>query len=130
MIALVRDLDIAKYYPRTYVIANTDTLSEVKARKLEQDRTAIEGKDFFVHRIPRLREVGQPLATVPFSVVKALLGSVEMLYNMPDLVVAFPSAWSHIYPGYWASNTFTSYTSSHLRELILYLLQDDYSIPL
>jgi hypothetical protein len=45
MIALVRDLDIAKYYPRTYVIANTDTLSEVKARKLEQDRTAIEGKD-------------------------------------------------------------------------------------
>ncbi|CAO3687405.1 unnamed protein product [Umbelopsis vinacea] len=97
MIELVRDMNPINYKSRTYVIANTDVLSEVKARKLEGDRSAIEGKDafltrmllhqFFVHRIPRLREVGQPLITVPFSVIKALLRSIWILLNMPDLII-------------------------------------------
>lgn len=45
MIELVRNMDPSNYNSRTYVIANTDVLSEVKARKLEGDRSAIEGKD-------------------------------------------------------------------------------------
>ncbi|KAH8554914.1 UDP-N-acetylglucosamine transferase subunit ALG14 [Umbelopsis sp. PMI_123] len=87
MIAMTRNLDAHNYAPRTYVIANTDTLSEVKARQLEEDRSGVEHKDFFIHRIPRLREVGQPLSSVPFSVVKALLGSFKILYSMPDLII-------------------------------------------
>lgn len=87
MIALARHMIHERYSPRLYIIANTDDLSEVKARKIEQDRSAMEGKDYFVHRIPRLREVGQPLQTVPFSVIKSLLGSLYILSNMPDLVL-------------------------------------------
>lgn len=45
MIALVRHIKHERYSPRLYIIANTDDLSEVKARKVEQDRSAIEGKD-------------------------------------------------------------------------------------
>lgn len=45
MIELVRNMNPINYKSRTYVIANTDVLSEVKARKLEGDRSAIEGKD-------------------------------------------------------------------------------------
>ncbi|KAI9286472.1 oligosaccharide biosynthesis protein Alg14-like protein [Umbelopsis sp. AD052] len=87
MIALTRNLDDQQYAPRTYVIANTDSLSEVKARQLEQERSGHEQKDYFILRIPRLREVGQPLSSVPFSVIKALLGSFKILSNMPDLII-------------------------------------------
>ena len=45
MIALTRNLDDHQYAPRTYVIANTDSLSEVKARQLEHDRSGVEHKD-------------------------------------------------------------------------------------
>jgi hypothetical protein len=45
MIALARNLDGHQYAPRTYVIANTDSLSEVKARQLEHDRSGVEHKD-------------------------------------------------------------------------------------
>ncbi|KAI8579240.1 hypothetical protein K450DRAFT_243450 [Umbelopsis ramanniana AG] len=87
MIALIRNLDDHQYAPRTYVIADTDSLSEVKARQLEQERSGVEHKDYFILRIPRLREVGQSLSSVPFSVVKALLGSFKILSNMPDLII-------------------------------------------
>lgn len=45
MIALARHMIHERYSPRLYIIANTDDLSEVKARKIEQDRSAMEGKD-------------------------------------------------------------------------------------
>jgi hypothetical protein len=42
---MTRNLDAHNYAPRTYVIANTDTLSEAKARQLEEDRSGVEHKD-------------------------------------------------------------------------------------
>ncbi|CAM0136977.1 unnamed protein product [Umbelopsis sp. WA50703] len=45
MIALVRQMKHERYSPRLYIVANTDDLSEVKARKVEQDRLAVEDTD-------------------------------------------------------------------------------------
>lgn len=36
MMQLVKSLDASKYNPRTYIVANTDMLSEKKAMEYEQ----------------------------------------------------------------------------------------------
>lgn len=46
MLQLLSGLDLrAKYHPRIYIVAETDALSEVRARRFEEKVEAMEGKD-------------------------------------------------------------------------------------
>ncbi|CAO0800405.1 unnamed protein product [Mucor circinelloides] len=85
MLQLVKSLNSSHYYPRTYIVANTDILSKEKAIEYEQS-TGQQNK-FQVHTIPRAREVGQPWSKVPLTALIALAASVKIIItSWPDLV--------------------------------------------
>ncbi|KAL7312492.1 UDP-N-acetylglucosamine transferase subunit [Mucor circinelloides] len=86
MLQLVKSLNSSHYYPRTYIVANTDILSKEKAIEYEQS-TGQQNK-FQVHTIPRAREVGQPWSKVPLTALIALAASVKIIItSWPDLIV-------------------------------------------
>ncbi|RUP51027.1 hypothetical protein BC936DRAFT_136597 [Jimgerdemannia flammicorona] len=91
MLQLLSGLDLrTKYHPRVYVMAETDTLSEVKAQRFEKKAGGSEGpgKDFLIKKIPRTREVGQSWLTTPFSVLKALFFSALLVFSeLPDAIL-------------------------------------------
>ncbi|KAI8971448.1 oligosaccharide biosynthesis protein Alg14-like protein [Mycotypha africana] len=86
MLQLVKSLEPIKYTPRVYLVAKTDRLSEQKAIQYEQ---SLESKgQYYIHRIPRAREVGQSWSTVPFSVLYAIVASVKIfLRTSPELIL-------------------------------------------
>ncbi|CAO3609902.1 unnamed protein product [Mucor fragilis] len=86
MLQLVKSLNPSHYYPRTYIVANTDILSKEKA--VEYEQTTGQQNEFKVCAIPRIREVGQPLSSVPLTALIALVASVKiMVTSWPDLII-------------------------------------------
>lgn len=84
MLRLVSSLS-SEYYPRLYVVASTDTLSEQRARAFEAAQL-VQGKVHFA-RIPRLREVGESMVSSMLSSVRAVLATGPVVVGfMPDLV--------------------------------------------
>ncbi|KAI9495457.1 UDP-N-acetylglucosamine transferase subunit alg14 [Zychaea mexicana] len=80
MMALVSTLNQELYTPRFYLVAESDTLSESKAKA--QDAKGA------VYRLPRAREVGQSWTKVPISMACALMVSIGLfLQTMPDLIL-------------------------------------------
>ncbi|KAI8373618.1 oligosaccharide biosynthesis protein Alg14-like protein [Choanephora cucurbitarum] len=90
MLQLVKSLNPIQYTPRTYVMAHSDLLSEEKARECEyhmQEKDLKKG-EFKVVKMARARHVGQSWFTVPFSVIKGLFSSVEILISSwPDVII-------------------------------------------
>lgn len=74
MFALLASLPAERYAPRTYVVGERDQFSAGRALELERamdvDSTRIGRAPGAVVRVPRAREVHQPLYTVPFSASK------------------------------------------------------------
>ncbi|KAI8647930.1 oligosaccharide biosynthesis protein Alg14 like-domain-containing protein [Parasitella parasitica] len=86
MLQLIKSLEPKQYYPRTYVVANTDTLSKEKA--IEYEQSTGQQNQFDVCTIPRAREVGQPWSQVPVTALIALTASVKViLSSWPDLII-------------------------------------------
>ncbi|KAK4510187.1 uncharacterized protein ATC70_006359 [Mucor velutinosus] len=86
MLQLMKSLNSSHYYPRTYIVANTDILSEEKAIAYEQSTG--QQNEFRVCTIPRAREMGQPWSTVPLTALIALVASVKVMVTAwPDLIV-------------------------------------------
>ena len=84
MLRLLRALG-PQYSPRTYVLANTDKMSESKVRALEVDG---EGGQWRRARGPRSREVGQPwLASAWTTAVATLYAVGIVLRHMPDVIL-------------------------------------------
>ncbi|KAG2222037.1 hypothetical protein INT45_003682 [Circinella minor] len=80
MMTLIKPLNSDLYTPRYYIVAESDTLSESKAKA--QDSKAI------VYRLPRAREVGQSWTKVPWNMICALMVSIRIiLKTMPDLIL-------------------------------------------
>ncbi|KAI8114514.1 hypothetical protein M9434_002636 [Picochlorum sp. BPE23] len=70
MIHLLHFMDLEdRFTPRCYVVAETDPMSEEKARLFEKDRQ----QDFVIDHVPRSREVGQKYATSILSTLHALV---------------------------------------------------------
>ncbi|KAI8376270.1 oligosaccharide biosynthesis protein Alg14 like-domain-containing protein [Radiomyces spectabilis] len=85
MLQMMKGLDPARYQPRSYIIADTDALSKEKA-KMQETNFGSSADQYAIHRIPRARHVGQPWATVPWSLAKAVLQSATVFFRqMPDL---------------------------------------------
>ncbi|KAF1758629.1 hypothetical protein GCK72_015088 [Caenorhabditis remanei] len=83
-------LDLIKHFgdefdERTYIIADTDTISEDKAVAHEKSRN---NEKFCIERIPRSREVGQSYITSIASTFHATVFAVKLIYRIrPDLVL-------------------------------------------
>ncbi|XP_070563571.1 UDP-N-acetylglucosamine transferase subunit ALG14-like [Ptychodera flava] len=76
------------YSPRTYVIADTDVMSEEKVKRFETERKNQQGKQYTISRIPRSREVHQSWITTVFSTLKATLYAFPMVFkSSPDLIL-------------------------------------------
>ncbi|CAB4440094.1 unnamed protein product [Rhizophagus irregularis] len=91
MLQLAEGLDFQKIYrPRIYVIANNDHLSLEKVHEFENRKTGDKSNKYYkVHKIPRSRQVGQSWLTTPFSIFKALLASINLIFerDSPDLII-------------------------------------------
>jgi beta-1,4-N-acetylglucosaminyltransferase len=87
MLRLMAALDRSAYTPRTYVYAETDTMSPGKLRAFEG---GTPGKDsgYAVRLIPRTREVRQSFVGTLIGTVRALAAALPLIFStMPDLVL-------------------------------------------
>ncbi|KAI8064235.1 UDP-N-acetylglucosamine transferase subunit ALG14 [Gongronella butleri] len=88
MTRLLKALDTQKYAPRIYVVAYNDRLSAEKAIALEQTLQGKPDADVQLHRIPRARDVGQSLASVPASFANAFFYASQLVAKArPDLMI-------------------------------------------
>lgn len=85
MMQLMTSLDPTKYTPRSYIMAYSDRLSEYKAIEYEH---RVKTGHYSLYKIPRAREVGQPLKTVMFTMIIAIIKSIHiMMIIQPDLII-------------------------------------------
>lgn len=111
ILRLLSGLDANRYYPRSYVIAETDSSSEAKivafeaassaadnarANPADADPAADLGRgranemrgSYRILKIPRSREVGQSWLSTVFTSVFSLFYSIPLVVNShPDLVI-------------------------------------------
>lgn len=85
-------MNMIRFSPRTYVVADTDLLGEVKAKHYEQslmsDGQHACNTSFHVRRIPRSREVGQSWVSSLFTTAWALFFSFWVVISeRPRLVL-------------------------------------------
>lgn len=94
-----------RYYPRTYVVAETDTSSETRIRSFEASSSSSSSSasaggaveppasnnsrgSYKVVKIPRSREVRQSWMTTVFTTLFSIFYSIPLLLNHnPDLVI-------------------------------------------
>ena len=92
MLRLVKNINFVNYSPRTYIMASTDTTSEVKIRELEIEKTDPHreklNESFEIITIPRSRHVGQSYITSVFTTLYSLIFSFPlMFYKRPKLIL-------------------------------------------
>ncbi|GMH37084.1 hypothetical protein BSKO_04957 [Bryopsis sp. KO-2023] len=86
MMAVVRAMDLSKYTPRCYVVANTDALGATKAMDLERDKGNLECST--IAKIPRSREVGQSFVTSTWTTLASLAHCATLVWReKPKLVL-------------------------------------------
>lgn len=86
MITLLSGMELKNYTPRTYVVANSDTMSVEKMQAFETN----SGKSsaHCVHLIPRARQVKQSYLTSIFSTLYATLHTLPLVFRTrPDLLL-------------------------------------------
>ncbi|KAI8997032.1 oligosaccharide biosynthesis protein Alg14-like protein [Pilobolus umbonatus] len=85
MLQLIQSLDPQIYNNRHYILTHTDTLSELKA--IDYERTRKTGT-YTISKIPRAREVNQPMITVIWTMMISILKSIKILKSInPDLIL-------------------------------------------
>ncbi|CAL8463071.1 g2605 [Coccomyxa elongata] len=98
LLALLEQMDLKRYSPRTYVVASTDRMGAQKARTFEAQReSGSSGEQFTgmktdgrtnVCIIPRSREVGQSYLTSVWTTLVALWVAFSIVYReVPQLVL-------------------------------------------
>eukprot|EP00123_Amoebidium_parasiticum_P000185 comp104524_c0_seq1/m.48769 comp104524_c0_seq1/g.48769 ORF comp104524_c0_seq1/g.48769 comp104524_c0_seq1/m.48769 type:complete len:221 (-) comp104524_c0_seq1:170-832(-) len=87
MLRMLEGVSPQRYAPRTYVLAETDQMSEVKARHLEAKLNPA-GDQYTFRRIPRSREVGQSYVTSVLTTLRSQLSCLPLMLRLrPDLVM-------------------------------------------
>uniref|UniRef100_A0A8C6E445 UDP-N-acetylglucosamine transferase subunit ALG14 n=1 Tax=Moschus moschiferus TaxID=68415 RepID=A0A8C6E445_MOSMO len=80
------------YSPRHYIVADTDEMSTHKINSFEQNRAdrnpSAAFPEYYVHRIPRSREVQQPWLSSVLTTLYSMWLSFPLTYRVkPDLVL-------------------------------------------
>lgn len=88
MLKLVQNLNSVNYSPRIYIMASTDTSSEVKIHQIEETCLSRNRPDCYeIIKIPRSRNVGQSYVTSVFTTVFSLLASLPVMLKQPELII-------------------------------------------
>jgi beta-1,4-N-acetylglucosaminyltransferase len=77
MFKLIKKLNLNKYKPRHYIIAETDKMSVEKTLDLEADPN-----EFEINLIKRSRHVGQNYLTSIFTTIIAIFLSFSLIYKI------------------------------------------------
>ncbi|XP_050684488.1 UDP-N-acetylglucosamine transferase subunit ALG14 homolog [Leptidea sinapis] len=83
LLKIVTKMNLTKYSPRLYMMADSDNNSEAKINSAEKDT-----KDYQICKIPRSRNVHQPYMTSIFSTLHAVLYCVPPILRFrPDVII-------------------------------------------
>ncbi|VVD00801.1 unnamed protein product [Leptidea sinapis] len=83
LLKIVTKMNLTKYSPRLYMMADSDNNSEAKINSVEKDT-----KDYQICKIPRSRNVHQPYMTSIFSTLHAVLYCVPPILRFrPDVII-------------------------------------------
>ena len=77
MIKLLGGIDLEKYTPREYIVANTDLMSIEKIKQFETDN-----KSFTINSIYRSRNVGQSYFSSVLTTLIALLNAIPLIFKL------------------------------------------------
>eukprot|EP01025_Chloroclados_australasicus_P038899 TRINITY_DN4015_c0_g1_i1.p1 TRINITY_DN4015_c0_g1~~TRINITY_DN4015_c0_g1_i1.p1 ORF type:complete len:278 (-),score=1.52 TRINITY_DN4015_c0_g1_i1:122-955(-) len=88
MLNLISKMNLQKYDPRIYVVADTDSHSEQKAIKLEMDnKLNVDKTTPKIVRIPRSREVGQSYFTSVLTTINSFFYAFHCVFvNKPQVL--------------------------------------------
>lgn len=82
MLRLINTMNMSKFTPRMYILADTDTTSRTRIESVES------GSDWSVVSIPRSRSVNQSYLTSVLSTIHSTIITVpELLSFKPDIVL-------------------------------------------
>ena len=81
MFKLLSGADLARFRPREYVVADTDSLSIEKARAFEE-KVSSENTGFNLNTIVRSRKVGQSYLTSVWTTFMALLHAIPLVLRL------------------------------------------------
>ncbi|CAB0010831.1 unnamed protein product [Nesidiocoris tenuis] len=85
LLKITQHLDVRRYRPRYYVMADTDITSEMKIVSVEYNNPK---GDYIVVKIPRARHVGQSFFSSIFTTIwSTICVFPRMLYYRPELVL-------------------------------------------
>lgn len=81
LLRFVKNMNMKKYQPRMYILADNDASSEVKIRETEID------SNYYLARIPRSRNVKQSYLSSVLSTLYAILYTFPVIYKLkPDII--------------------------------------------
>ncbi|XP_026317679.1 UDP-N-acetylglucosamine transferase subunit ALG14 homolog [Hyposmocoma kahamanoa] len=85
LLRIAKTLDLKKYQPRLYIVADNDFSSEVKI--CEAEKSEIHNT-YAISRIPRSRNVNQSYLSSIFSSLYSILYTIPVVYNFkPNIVL-------------------------------------------
>jgi beta-1,4-N-acetylglucosaminyltransferase len=89
ILKLLQNLNFRNYSPRIYIMASSDTSSEVKIHQIEETCSSRNGlKSYEIVKIPRSRSVGQMYISSLFTTLFAIFSSLPvMLKKRPELII-------------------------------------------
>lgn len=81
LLKLLTHMDLKKYNPRLYIMADSDITSEVKIHKCE------DKSDYHISKIPRSRNVNQSFKSSIFSTLLAILLTIPLVYRFKPNII-------------------------------------------
>lgn len=83
MLRLTKNLNLDKYSPRLYLMADNDINSENKIHNTESEK-----KNYNINRIPRSRNVNQSFSSSAISIFYATMYTIPIVYKFkPDIIL-------------------------------------------
>ncbi|CAK1596236.1 unnamed protein product [Parnassius mnemosyne] len=82
ILRLMSNLNTRKFGPRLYILADSDTSSEVKIHNMENGSTS-----YTLCRIPRSRNVKQTYSSSIFTTIYATLSTIPIVYKFAPNVI-------------------------------------------
>ncbi|CAG9584704.1 unnamed protein product [Danaus chrysippus] len=81
MIRIISHINLKKYEPRLYILADNDSSSEYKVKEAEKENV------FMIHRIPRSRNVKQSYVSSIFTTINATLHTLPLICHFKPEVI-------------------------------------------
>jgi len=85
MLKLLQGLDLNKYAPLEFIVADTDSMSIEKVKQFKDRTPNLES--YNVNKINRSRQVGQSYVTSVFTTLLAIFNSIPLVFNLKPKIL-------------------------------------------